>query len=366
MISSESIECQYSDKKEMCMNSFDISDKASEISTTRPRAWEYSLLAQVMCDEIDRHREKFQKITLNNTEPPQSFFIDSSDSLNIYIKWLQSKLSELEGLAIRFSTLITDNDVAAFGPPGQAGNSELIIQVARQAGNLYASAIDFLSEVRSHRWEFSQAVLSKMFEESCTGIFIKLRDNLISEGISVIRFYERFGPEVLRRIQQSIDKALPGESLDLDLFMTFEIKVEMNGEFERAILIMEKFTADAEAVAKFHEREDGEITPYRNPNSGYIYLLMNESMPGLFKIGKTTRTTEQRVKELDSATGVPTSFLVIYEMFVEDCHVAEKYVHERLDKYRVSERREFFKLASSTAIEIMLEAKILYSEKFAT
>ena len=92
-----------------------------------------------------------------------------------------------------------------------------------------------------------------------------------------------------------------------------------------------------------------------------IYLLMNPSMPGLFKIGKTTRKTEQRVKELNAATGVPTTFIVVYEVFVNDCHDAEKYVHDRLNQYRVSSNREFFRLASSVAVDIIIEARNKFS-----
>ena len=43
---------------------------------------------------------------------------------------------------------------------------------------------------------------------------------------------------------------------------------------------------------------------------GIIYVLVNEAMPGLIKIGKITKegkSVEDRMKELDS-TGVPLPF----------------------------------------------------------
>ena len=42
-------------------------------------------------------------------------------------------------------------------------------------------------------------------------------------------------------------------------------------------------------------------------------------MPGLVKIGKTERDTDCRVKEFVLATGIPTSFVVAYEEWFEDC-----------------------------------------------
>ena len=41
-------------------------------------------------------------------------------------------------------------------------------------------------------------------------------------------------------------------------------------------------------------------------NSGYIYVLINNSMENLVKVGKTSRDAESRAKELSSVTGVPT------------------------------------------------------------
>ncbi len=38
---------------------------------------------------------------------------------------------------------------------------------------------------------------------------------------------------------------------------------------------------------------------------GYIYIISNPSMPGLVKIGRTSRDPQTRLRELNSATGVP-------------------------------------------------------------
>lgn len=74
---------------------------------------------------------------------------------------------------------------------------------------------------------------------------------------------------------------------------------------------------------------------------GYVYILTNPSMPGLVKIGKTTRSVSQRCHELWQ-TGVPTPFKVFSEIYSPDCHALERTLHAEFAEDRVSQSREFF------------------------
>ena len=75
--------------------------------------------------------------------------------------------------------------------------------------------------------------------------------------------------------------------------------------------------------------------------SGIIYILINEAMPGYVKLGRTTSSVQQRMRELDS-TGVPLPFECFYAARVADCHQAEKLLHDAFQDQRVRSRREFF------------------------
>lgn len=77
---------------------------------------------------------------------------------------------------------------------------------------------------------------------------------------------------------------------------------------------------------------------------GYIYVLSNESMPGVYKIGCTTKTVEERIKQLSSPTGVPIAFKEEFSLFVYDVNGCEKILHQKLGQYRVNGNREFFKV----------------------
>lgn len=91
-------------------------------------------------------------------------------------------------------------------------------------------------------------------------------------------------------------------------------------------------------------------------SAGYIYVLTNRSMPGLVKVGKTVRDPLTRMNELSGATGVPTPFELAFTLQFDDCHTAERRIHQLLSERgtRVSNRREFFQVSPNTA-RILLE-----------
>lgn len=74
---------------------------------------------------------------------------------------------------------------------------------------------------------------------------------------------------------------------------------------------------------------------------GYVYALSNPSMPGLLKIGKTTRDPDSRALELYQ-TGVPTPFVVEDIWHSPDCDDLERRAHNHFSDHRVSTSREFF------------------------
>lgn len=89
--------------------------------------------------------------------------------------------------------------------------------------------------------------------------------------------------------------------------------------------------------------------------TGYIYILINASMPGLLKIGQTTRSSEARAAEVSNGTGVPTPFIVAYEVRVVSCEEVERLIHNRLCGHRENSGREFFRIALKEAVAIVHE-----------
>ena len=87
--------------------------------------------------------------------------------------------------------------------------------------------------------------------------------------------------------------------------------------------------------------------------SEIVYVLTNPAMPGLVKIGKTTRESPNvRMNELYS-TGVPVPFDCEIAVSLEDGSDIEKKIHEVFEPYRLNPKREFFQIESYQARAIL-------------
>jgi hypothetical protein len=74
-----------------------------------------------------------------------------------------------------------------------------------------------------------------------------------------------------------------------------------------------------------------------------IYILTNEAMEGLVKIGRTSTSVEQRIKELDN-TSMPLPFQCFYAGEVADSTFVESHLHQAFSDKRVRNNREFFRI----------------------
>ncbi len=92
---------------------------------------------------------------------------------------------------------------------------------------------------------------------------------------------------------------------------------------------------------------------------GEVYILINPSMPGLVKIGKTSRRSQDRVIELSAHTGIPSPFILIYHREFEDVDKAEKSMHSILEEQgtRNTSNREFFNITPTDAINLLVNLK---------
>ncbi|MDN4052881.1 GIY-YIG nuclease family protein [Massilia sp. YIM B02763] len=75
---------------------------------------------------------------------------------------------------------------------------------------------------------------------------------------------------------------------------------------------------------------------------GFVYFLTNPSMPGLTKIGMTTKHPMERMEELSRSTACPTPFEMLAFFDTPEPRETEYAIHNALSEYRVSADREFF------------------------
>lgn len=87
-------------------------------------------------------------------------------------------------------------------------------------------------------------------------------------------------------------------------------------------------------------------------------------MPGLIKIGRTDRTLEQRMKELNT-TGVPTPFVLEHSASTTNSLMAEKEIHAALVArgVRNTDSREFFRMDIGEAKQLVDAIAGLYCDE---
>lgn len=93
---------------------------------------------------------------------------------------------------------------------------------------------------------------------------------------------------------------------------------------------------------------------------GWVYVITNQAMPGLVKVGYSTKDPVLRAEELGS-TGVPHPFEVVFDALVNSPREVEQRAHLRLAGRR--ERKEWFRCSASEAISaIRVEAQEILQE----
>jgi hypothetical protein len=87
----------------------------------------------------------------------------------------------------------------------------------------------------------------------------------------------------------------------------------------------------------------------------WVYVLTNPTMPGLCKIGFTKNKPSDRVKQINSATGVALDFIVEWAFPCFNAHDVEKQVHKYLEKngFRVNKKKEFFNISVDEAKSVV-------------
>ena len=83
--------------------------------------------------------------------------------------------------------------------------------------------------------------------------------------------------------------------------------------------------------------------------------MTNQAIPKLLKIGFTSRSPEERKRELSRATGVPEEFVIKYEIYSPNVIELESKVHKELGSYRRNPKKEFFEIELHHAIDTITQ-----------
>ncbi len=97
---------------------------------------------------------------------------------------------------------------------------------------------------------------------------------------------------------------------------------------------------------------------------GWVYVLENQAMPGLVKIGFSMKDPSIRAEELSNSTSVPLPYIVSYRALVVNPQTVEQAVHSVLDDKRLNDKREFFQCKLIDAIKAVRGYSVVKYEEF--
>lgn len=346
------------------MSNFSISVGAQNILDAKSGYWEFKLFGQLLDDEVKRIDSATE---LNYTPLPDKdeslcFYIGSNEKCSTFIAWMKEKVIALTSSADNVGIIFKQYASEAFGPPGQPGNPEKIVDLSLKMAGLYTEARELSFEMPFLRSKYAPDV-SPILREALDNAWRQTHAYLVTESKGYTNFLRNVGADMISRIDAYNKSTDPNACLDLQMNHNFG-KLELNS----AAIELRAQQAIAEQLAQIEEKtEESSFTSEAGTpavtadagDAGYVYVLANGSMPDVVKVGKSTRTATERAKELSSSTGVPTPFIVVYEQFFDDCSVAETRIHTILEErgFRPSRNREFFNASPNDVIRVIIEAK---------
>ena len=107
----------------------------------------------------------------------------------------------------------------------------------------------------------------------------------------------------------------------------------------------QKLSSLVEYYYRLDETEYGQL----DGGQGYVYILECKAQPGICKIGSTSRTPEDRCKEINRATGVIIPWELTEAFACKSPECVEKIVHEELRNVRISPQKEGFRISKEDA-----------------
>lgn len=95
--------------------------------------------------------------------------------------------------------------------------------------------------------------------------------------------------------------------------------------------------------------------PSNRDLNSWVYVLSNPTMPGIYKIGSTDRTPEDRAREISRSTAIPVDFKVEFAFHCFDGDRLEKEIHTKLYQYRLTGNKEHFRLPLEDVKRVIIE-----------
>ena len=115
-----------------------ISGREFRLIIEKPRGWEYRLFSEAFQREISSSADLRRDWEHNVILGSQSLLTPKQ-----FTQWIQEKNSEAMQIAANFNALFDRALITALGPPGQPGDPEGIVYIAKRLGDMYRSFMEW-------------------------------------------------------------------------------------------------------------------------------------------------------------------------------------------------------------------------------
>lgn len=315
---------------------YHIRKKSLIILSDQPFIWKHLFMAQVIVDEF---KYVINHYSVKSKSPNHK--IKKIYSIQEFCDWFYKQLdyiNYIERMMIKYFEKIPEIHISL-------NEKELVFQNFMEIVIKLKKVKDILKYI--YCWQKNIRNIDKSnINKSCIDIIESIIlvgdefiDNIKKTTFETLKFYQYISKNKMpskkqKKIKYTINLKTTGEALQ-----------EVNDKFDifRYEIYDHKYYNDS------------------NSNKGYLYILTNQSMEGLLKIGKTKNDPNKRAKQL-STTGVPQPFNVQYYALFDDMDEAEKIVHQELSKYNAG--KEFFHIDILHAIEIIENINVRFIRVF--
>ena len=286
---------------------------------------------------------------------------ESSQEFQIELDRIKKEQKEMvrNGLALVFSTTWTVANSKAKGEKMMKNLTKLALK------SFNNECDNIIINVRYSSMATAQAKIEKSFKD--TNKFIEVMDSKITDEYLELKIKElqlkcgwlekkeeekeelRRQNEILKE-QEKLEKEIKAEEEKIEIeqqhfnneIANLENQIANGGNEDR---LKEEI---AKLQAKIDELEGRKATVLERKmhnKAGYVYIISNPSLKGMFKVGVTKRLEPQvRIDELSSAS-VPFKFAVHSFIFSQDAFALEHTLHMAFDDKRVNKinkHKEFF------------------------
>ena len=200
-----------------------ISDRAKQIIESKPKAWEFLLLGQVVSDQMQALKSRLSEDMPDpvNASSPRPFHIYSGRSLVNYTVWLSNKLIECVKLTSSLSSVFDPKNKAdIFGPPGQSGNPEKIVDLGARMVEAPRKLNQFAHSLRRSSRTYSSADIANLLKPDVDSVWAMALEYVDAEVESFTTYCETIGPKILQHVEAALTSTGPMGSGILNLNYT--------------------------------------------------------------------------------------------------------------------------------------------------